>query len=194
MYIGAMVLGGLLILALAWFIFLKAGKLENQTMKVIGLVIAGLLVLVIIAGPWFAMGRMNGGSGMGGGMGGMSCPMMSGGGMSGGMGGGMMGGMGGGSGGMSCPMMSSGGMGGMGAMGSVQKMDQNMIPIQGTVMNGKNGAMVSYPMIDGMRDNLMKSDFFVSEFAKSVVSKPDFHAKLKAQLEKAEKEAKEMMK
>lgn len=188
MYIGAMVLGGLIILALAWFIFLKAGKLENQTMKVIGFVIAGLLVLVIVAGPWFAMGRMNGGSGMGG----MSCPMMSGGGMSGGMGGGMMGGMGGGgSGGMSCPMMSSGGMG---AMGSGQKMDPNMIPIQGTIMNGKNGAMVSYPMIDGMRDNLMKSDFFVSEFAKSVVSKPDFYAKLKAQLEKAEKEAKEMMK
>lgn len=193
MYIGAMVLGGLLILALAWFIFIKASKLENLTMRVIGFVIAGLLALVIIAGPWFAMGaRYGGGAGIGGGMGGMSSPMMSGGGMAGGMMGGMGGSSGGAmSGGMSCPMMSSGGMG---AMGSGQKMDPNMIPIQGTIMNGKNGAMVSYPMIDGMRDNLMKSDFFVQEFAKSVVSKPDFYAKLKAQLEKAEKDSKEMMK
>ncbi len=190
MHIGAMVLGGLLILALAWFIFIKASKLENLTMRVIGFVIAGLLALVVIAGPWFAMGaRYGGGAGIGGGMGGMSSPMMSGGGMAGGM----MGGSSGGamSGGMSCPMMSSGGMG---AMDPGQKMDPNMISIQGNIMNGKNGAMVSYPMIDGMRDNLMKSDFFVQEFAKSVVSKPDFYAKLKAQLEKAEKDSKEMMK
>lgn len=190
MFIGGMILGAVLILALAWFIFIFAGKQERQSVKVIGYIIVGLLVAVVVFGPMLGSHVMNKG-GMGGGM---SCPMMSGGGM-GGMSGGMkMGGSSSGgmmSGGMSCPMMSGGGMGGMSMPANTNK---DMIPMQGMIMNGKDGAMLKVPMIDNMRDEMMKSDFFVEAFAKSAMEKPEFLAKLKAQIAKAEEEAKKMPK
>lgn len=185
MVLGVMFVGIILLLAVAYLIYIKAVKQENMAMKVIGFIIAGLLLCAVVFGPMY-VGFMHGNNGGG---------MMSGG-MMGGAPGGMMSGMMGGapgasSGGMSCPMMSGGGMAGM---GSGQKMDPNMISIQGTVMNGKNGAMLKIPMIDNMRDEMMKSDFFIEQFAKSAVEKPDFVAKLKAQIAKAEEEAKKMMK
>lgn len=61
-----------------------------------------------------------------------------------------------------------------------------MIPMQGMIMNGKNGAMLKVPMIDDMRDEMMQSDFFIEAFAKSAMEKPEFLAKLKAQIAKAE--------
>ena len=73
-------------------------------------------------------------------------------------------------------------------------MDPNMIPVSGTVMNSKNCPMLKIPMIDNMRDEMMKSDFFIETFAKSAAEKPDFLAKLKAQIAKAEEEAKKMTK
>ena len=182
MYIGGMILGAVLILALAWFIFIFAGKQEKNSVKVIGYIITALLVAVVVFGPVVG-GYMHGsGSGMGGGM--MSGGMMSGGmSMGGSSGGGMM------SGGMSCPMMS----GGMSGMGTTKKTDTNMIPMQGMIMNGKDGAMLKVPMIDNMRDEMMQSDFFIEAFAKSAMEKPEFLAKLKAQIAKAE-EAQKMMK
>lgn len=186
MFIGGMILGAVLIMALAWFIFIFAGKQERQSVKVVGYIIVGLLVAVVMFGPMLgshmSKGKMGGG--------GMSCPMMSG----GGMGGMKMGGSGSGgmmSGGMSCPMMSGGGMGGMDMS---KNMDKDMIPLQGMIMNGKHGAMLKVPMIDNMRDEMMKSDFFVEAFAKSAMEKPEFLAKLKAQIAKAEEEAKKMPK
>lgn len=172
MFIGGMVLGAVLILALAWFMFIYAGKQENQSMKVLGYIIVALLVAVVIFGP-MAAGFMSGK----GGSGGKSCPMMSGGGM-GGSGGAMM------SGGMSCPMMSGGH-----TPAAPAADDPNAIQLHGVITNDKKGATLKVPMIDKMRDDMMKSDFFVEAFAKSAMEKPEFLAKLKAQITKAEEAA-----
>jgi hypothetical protein len=174
MFIGGMVLGVVLVLALAWFIFIYAGKQENQSMKVIGYIIVALLVAVVIFGP-MAAGYFHG---FGGGAGASEkkCSMMS-----GGSGGGMM------SGGMSCPMMS--GAAGGGHSGAAAAEDPNAIQLHGIISNDKKGATLRVPMIDKMRDDMMKSDFFVEAFAKSAMEKPEFLAKLKAQITKAEEAA-----
>lgn len=63
MMIGAMFFGLILVLCLAYFIFIKAWKQEVVAFKVIGFVLAGLLVLSVLCAPvCMMMGKCKTGS------------------------------------------------------------------------------------------------------------------------------------
>lgn len=63
MMIGAMFFGLILVLCLAYFIFIKAWKQEVVAFKIIGFVLVGLLILTVLCAPVCMM--MHGKKGMG---------------------------------------------------------------------------------------------------------------------------------
>jgi hypothetical protein len=60
MMIGAMFFGLVLVLCLAYFIFIKAWKQENVAFKVIGFVLVGLLILSVLCAPVCMLMSKNG--------------------------------------------------------------------------------------------------------------------------------------